>query len=132
MELVKRSRVSRICVVVTLGLMWALQSNLTTQQRNILYSEFKQRLGEGAEAEESVGQTRITGRFKGKDGKPGAVFETLRIEDRALVKELEQGLPRAREVLEARREQVERVAACLLEPEQLEGDELRARIAWTA
>ena len=49
--------------------------------------------------------------------------------DREVRRVLEEGMERARTVLEPRREKVEQAAAYLLDKEQMEGDELRAMLA---
>ena len=210
MELGNRSRVTLIYVLIALGLMWALQSNLTTQQRKIPYSEFKQRLAQRTHkisivprGMAALGLTwqrptedryllttaelrdRIAALLGGRaaeevfigDVTTGAQNDLARATDiaRAMVRQygmseilgpvafdpeqksvlpvrdfmpscehgsavgdqidaevrrvLEEGLTRAREVLESPREQVEQVAARLLEQEQLEGDDLRSMLA---
>jgi cell division protease FtsH len=90
MEIGKRTRVTLIYVLIAFGVVWFIQSSIATKQRRIPYSEFKKHLRDGKVAEVQVGATLIKGRFKEKTGKSGDVFETIRIEEKELIKTLEE------------------------------------------
>jgi cell division protease FtsH len=85
MEMGNRSKVTLIYVLIAFGVLWFIQSSIATQQRRIPYSEFKKHLKDGKVAEVQVGQTLIKGNLKDK-----TVFETIRIEEKELIKTLEE------------------------------------------
>ncbi len=86
MEIGKRTKVTLIYVAMAAAFLFLLQTSMAPKVRQIPYSAFKEHLRKGEVAEVSVGQTRVRGKIKGKGDE---VFETVRIEDRGLMKELE-------------------------------------------
>jgi len=97
MQFDRRTKVTLLYVLLAVAMLWWLQSSIATQQRRVPYTEFKQRLAKGQVAEVQVGQTMIRGRFKDEGHE---VFETIRIEDKDLIKELEEKKVKATGVIE--------------------------------
>ncbi len=88
MEFDRRSKVTLIYIVLALVLLWWLQSTISTQKRRIPYTTFKQDLKTGKVAEVQVGKSVIRGQLKTKNN-AREPFETVRIEDRDLIDDLE-------------------------------------------
>ena len=61
----------------------------SSKVETISYSEFKQKVAEGAVGKLTIGPENITGTLKGKESKPDQQFATVRVDDPGLVKELD-------------------------------------------
>jgi len=75
-----------------MGILLALylqQYFFASKVETISYSQFKQKVAEGAVSKLTVGPESITGTLKGKDEKPDRPFATVRVNDPDLVKELD-------------------------------------------
>jgi cell division protease FtsH len=86
----RRARLIVIYVLAGLALLLWLQSSFSAPENRIPYTTFKQDVVEGKVAEVRVGEKTITGRFQGQGGKADGTFETVRIDDPSLLKDLEQ------------------------------------------
>ncbi|HEY3360026.1 MAG TPA: ATP-dependent zinc metalloprotease FtsH [Polyangia bacterium] len=85
----KRLKVTLIYVALGLALLFWLQSSIVTQERRIPYTTFKEDVKADKVTEVRVGGKLITGRFKGQPPQGGEAFETVRIDDNDLLKDLE-------------------------------------------
>jgi cell division protease FtsH len=89
MPMSKRLKVTLIYVALGLALLFWLQSSIVTQERRIPYTTFKEDVKADKVTEVRVGGKLITGRFKGQPPQGGEAFETVRIDDNDLLKDLE-------------------------------------------
>jgi cell division protease FtsH len=77
-------------LIVFLLLTLLQQYFLAPKVETIPYSKFKQYLADGQVTKLTIGPENITGTLKGKEGKAGQEFMTVRVEDPNLVKELDE------------------------------------------
>ena len=61
----------------------------SSEVETISYSQFKQKVAEGAVSNLTMGPENITGTLKGKENKPDQQFTTVRVDDPDVVKELD-------------------------------------------
>jgi cell division protease FtsH len=76
-------------LIAILLIMYVQQYFFTPKVETISYSEFKQRVAEGAVGKLTIGPEGITGTLKGKENKPDRQFAAVRVDDPGLVKELD-------------------------------------------
>jgi cell division protease FtsH len=89
-EIGRRTKVTLIYIAIGAALLVWLQWSSEQRARQVPYSQFKSDLRSGKVAEVEVGARGIRGRLKAKSGeKQGELFETVRIDDSDLMKELE-------------------------------------------
>jgi cell division protease FtsH len=69
--------------------MYAQQYFFSSKVETISYSQFKQKVAEGAVSKLTIGPESLSGTLKGKDNKPEQQFTTVRVDDPGLVKELD-------------------------------------------
>ena len=77
-------------VAAMLALAWFQSYTAGQPTEKISYSDFKQRVQDGKVENLVVAPEQITGELKGQQGKPATPFVTVRVEDPALVGQLEQ------------------------------------------
>ncbi len=70
--------------------MYLQQYFFSSKVETIPYSQFKQKVAEGAVSQLTLGPDSISGTLKGKDNKPDQQFATIRVDDPGLVKELDE------------------------------------------
>ena len=69
--------------------MYLQQYFFASKVETIPYSQFKQKVAEGAVRKLTIGPENISGTLKGGENKPDRQFATVRVDDPSLVKELE-------------------------------------------
>lgn len=96
----RRTKILLIYVILGVALLFWLQSSFQPQRRRIPYTTFKQDVRSGKIAEVQVGEQLIRGKLKSKEGKGAEHFETVRIEDKNLMGDLEKHGVRASGIIE--------------------------------
>ncbi len=76
-------------LIAFLLVMYLQQYFSSSKVETIPYSQFKQKVAEGAVSNLTIGPESITGTLKGKEGKPDEQFSTVRVDDPGVVKELD-------------------------------------------
>jgi cell division protease FtsH len=76
-------------LIAILLFMYLQQYFFSSNVETIPYSQFKQKVAEGSVNKLTIGPESISGTLKGKENKPDQQFATVRVDDPALVKELD-------------------------------------------
>ncbi len=77
-------------LIVFLLFTFVQQYFLSRKVETIPYSQFKQYLIDGTVTKLTIGPENISGTLKGKEKKPGQEFNTIRVNDPDLVKDLDE------------------------------------------
>ncbi len=88
MEISRRGRVTLLYIIAGIALLYWLRSSMVERREEIPYTTFKQQLGKGNVEQVQVGQDEVQGTYKQPVGGQKS-FQSVRIEDRDLLKDLE-------------------------------------------